>query len=512
MLATLQTMVITGIEARPVTVEIDIQNGLPAFEVVGLASVGIKEARERVRSALRNSGYDFPNRKITVNLAPADLKKEGSHFDLAIALGILLASSQIETELLDDIYLAGELSLNGTLRRVPGVLPMALALATGTKPVRLITPAENGSEAALVDHVTVVPALTLRQVCQYLQGLEHIQPQGPLPVKPASSSDNTFDYADVRGQETAKRALLIAASGMHNILMIGPPGGGKTMLARRLPGILPEMTREEVLETTRIYSVSGLLSPHQPLINTRPFRSPHKNASSASIIGGGKIPRPGEISLAQNGVLFLDEFPEFSRDVLEALRQPLEDKVVTIARAQATFTYPADFCLVASMNPCLCGHLGSDRECKCTPLQVQRYLNRISGPLLDRMDLHVEVGQVHYDDLAERPQSQASSTLHMRQQVNKARQIQFERFTDRPGMLNSHMEASHIKKYCRLDNDAALMLKSAFQRLHLSARAYDRILKVARTIADLEHCSRIQSDHVAEALSYRSLDRKYWAH
>lgn len=506
-LASLKTLVITGIDAHLVRVEVDLQNGLPGFDIVGLASASIREARERVRSAIKNSGYQFPNRKIIVNLAPADLKKEGSHFDLPIAVGILLASGQIVNRSLEHYYLAGELSLDGTIRKVPGILPMALQPGL-TRTINFIVPHDNGNEAALAGTVNIFGVKNLQQICHYLDGYIELAPWPEINFDQALDLHNSPDFSEVRGQEAAKKALQIAAAGMHNVLLIGPPGGGKTMLARRLPGILPPMTREEILETTRIYSVTGLLDPLHPLIGSRPFRSPHKNASAASIIGGGKIPRPGEISLAQNGVLFLDELPEFSRDVLESLRQPLEDKVVTIARSQATYTFPANFSLIASMNPCPCGNFGSDLECRCSPLQIRNYLNRISGPLLDRLDMHVEVSRVNFDELHQ-PQPQENSGT-IRDQVSEAREIQKIRFTDYPIKLNSQMNPAQVKLFCRLDHESEDLLKNVFQRLKLSARAYDRILKVARTIADLDHSNHIKIHHLAESLQYRGLDRKYW--
>jgi len=498
-----------GIDGYIVDVETDISNGLPGFDIVGLPDAAVKESKERIRAAIKNSGLTFPSKRITVNLAPADVKKEGAHFDLPIALGILAASDQLDGKKTGNAIFLGELSLNGDLRRVNGVLPMAIsAYQKGIKTVFL--PEENAKEAAVVAGVEVFGAKNLGDILAYFTEQKIIEPTlVDIDELLGACEKGRYDFKDVKGQLFVKRALEVAAAGGHNILMIGPPGSGKTMIAQRIPSILPDLTFEESLEVTKIHSISGNLSSNSPLIGERPFRHPHHTISSVGLSGGGANPRPGEISLSHNGVLFLDELPEFRRDALEAMRQPLEDGEITITRAGGTATYPCSVMLVASMNPCPCGYYGDrTRECTCSQTQIMKYLGKISGPLLDRIDLHIEVPSVKYDDLETRSEGESSEKIKKR--VNRARKIQIERYKSEGIFSNSQLTPHLMSIYCTLDEEANNLLKQAFDSLGLSARAYNRILKVARTIADLDGSENIRAEHIAETIQYRALDKKFF--
>lgn len=506
MLAQVKSCSIFGLESFLVDVEVDISSGLPAFDIVGLPDVAVRESRERVRAAIKNQNFDFPIKRITLNLAPADIRKEGPHFDLPIALGILAATSQMSIEALTDYAIIGELSLDGKVRPVNGVLPMAIEIKEkGLKGV--VVPLENVEEASVIEGINVIGVTSLSEAVAFFNG--EFKPKKNQVVKDDQRQSVTFDgdFSEVKGQENLKRCLEIAAAGHHNVAMIGSPGSGKTMIARRIPTILPSMTFEESLELTKIYSIAGLLSNHSGLIRQRPFRAPHHTISNVGMAGGGRIPKPGEITLAHNGVLFLDELPEFPRDVLELLRQPLEDGKVTIARANATITYPCKFMLVTAMNPCPCGYYGDPfHECSCSPHQINRYLSKISGPLMDRIDLQLQVAPVKYSDL-EGPSTTDSETI--RKRVEAARLIQLERYKGQNIHCNSQLTPNLIHKYCKLDKVGKLLMKEAFHNMKLTARAYNKILKVARTIADLDNKSSIKEDHLAEALQYRNIDKYY---
>lgn len=507
MLAQVKSCSIYGLESFLVDVEVDISSGLPAFDIVGLPDIAVKESRERVRAAIKNQKYDFPIKRITLNLAPADIRKEGPHFDLPIALGILAATEQMPAEALNNYAVIGELSLDGKVRPVNGVLPMTIEIKEkGLKGV--VVPWENVEEAAVIEGIEVIGVNSLNEAVAYFKG--ELKTNGAQIVsngrrQAAAAFDG--DFSEVKGQENLKRCLEIAAAGHHNVAMIGSPGSGKTMIARRIPTILPSMTFEESLELTKIYSIAGLLSDHSGLIEKRPFRAPHHTISAVGMVGGGRIPKPGEITLAHHGVLFLDELPEFPRDVLELLRQPLEDEKVTIARANATITYPSKFMLIGAMNPCPCGFYGDPfHECSCSPRQIHKYLSKISGPLMDRIDLQLEVAPVKFSDL-EGPATTDSKTIKKR--VEAARQMQLERYKEYKIYCNSELTPNLINKYCKLDKSGRLLIKEAFHSMRLTARAHNKILKVARTIADLDGKNSVKEYHLAEALQYRNVDKYY---
>lgn len=513
MLSIVKSMALQGLDGYLVSVQVDISEGMPNFEMVGLPDASVKESKERVRTAIKNSGIKLLSRKLVVNLAPANTRKEGSKFDLPIAIGILISSEKIPKnknveQFLKETIFIGELSLDGKVEKTNGILPICIeAKKLGIK--RIVLSKQNAKEASIVEGLEILAIQELKEIIEYLNGENYIQKQKNQKFNSINQENYEFDFSEVKGQETVKRALEISAAGGHNCLLIGAPGSGKTMLAQRLPSILPNLSFEESLEVTKIHSISGILAEEEPLITTRPFRSPHHTITSASLVGGGKNPKPGEISLAHNGVLFLDELPEFNQKILELLRGPLEDKKITISRLNMAVTYPCNFIFIASMNPCPCGNYGSqEKECTCKPQQIKKYLNKISGPLLDRIDLHIEVEGVKYKKLESSKKEESSKEI--RNRVNLARKIQLERYKTDNIYSNSELTPKLMEKYCKIDAKGKEILEKAFENIKLSARAYTRILKVSRTIADLENSKNIQAKHIIETIQYRSLDRKYW--
>lgn len=512
MISEVKSMLLQGLEGYLVSIQVDISNGLPCLEIVGLPDASVKEAKERVKTAIKNTGIRLKSKRIIINLAPANTKKEGSKFDLPIAIGILISSGNVTNsslkEFLKNTVFIGELSLNGKVGKINGILPIIIeAKKLGIK--RVVLPQENIKEALLVSGIEILAVNNLKEILDYLNGNKYLKEMKNAVINFKIKNEYNLDFAEVKGQENVKRALEISAAGGHNCILIGTPGTGKTMLAQRLPSILPDITFKEALEVTKIYSIAGLTSKDTPLITTRPFRNPHHSITPTALIGGGRIIKPGEISLAHNGVLFLDELIEFNKKTLEILREPLEEYQVKISRINMNVVYPCNFIFIASTNPCPCGYYGDkDKKCICKPEQIRRYLNKISGPLLDRIDLHIEVQKIEYIEFKKEKHSESSEEI--RKRVNKAKRIQLERYKNQNIYSNSQLTTRLMEKYCTLDEPSQSMLKQAFKKLNLSARAYTRILKVARTIADLDNQKNIQLNHLAEAIQYRSLDRKYW--